>query len=279
MPRDLIPLSSIVPMTMRAADRPLEAGRHAMASMTCLRLSPSALRSLLLGLAWCVLWAGSAALWHAAAPLLLLNLTSSVPRGLYVLTPSTTLTRGMLVVFPPPVAVASLLVTRGYLAPQTPLLKPVAALPGETVCVQDDGVFIQGVFVAPVSPVDHLGRPLPRWRGCVTLGAGEVFLLSTWHPRSFDGRYFGPVAVASLLGRATPVWTWGVGEEGNESGENGQDKDQPGSTPFPSHNQILATRQSKNVPTDRIVASFFQPFVTRNYAVPGREASHVTAAK
>src|SRR5216684_4379252 len=84
---------------------------------------------------------------------LLLNVSASVPRGLYVLIPLTTVTRGMLVVFPPPPAVAALLVRRGYLAPHTPLLKPVAALPGETVCVQDNGVVIQGVFVAPVASV------------------------------------------------------------------------------------------------------------------------------
>jgi type IV secretory pathway protease TraF len=104
--------------------------------------------------------------------------------------------------------VAGLLVARGYLAPQTPLLKPVAALAGDEVCVAATGVQINRTWQAPVATVDTAGRPLPSWWGCVTLGADEVFLLSTQHAQSLDSRYFGPVPVTRLLGRATPVWTW-----------------------------------------------------------------------
>ncbi len=172
------------------------------------RYSPWALRPLLLGLAWCGLWAGSAACWRIAGPRLLLNLTPSVPRGLYLVTPCTAVTRGMLVVVPPPTSVAALLVARGYLAAQTPLLKPVAALAGDQVCVEATGVQINRTWMAPVGTVDAAGRPLPSWRGCVTLADDDVFLLSTQHAQSLDSRYFGPVPVTRLLGRATPVWTW-----------------------------------------------------------------------
>src|SRR5712691_8893897 len=173
-----------------------------------MRLQPHALRPLLLGLAWCGLWAGSTALWRTSGPPLLLNLTPSVPRGLYLVTPCPTVTRGMLVVVPPPAAVAALLVARGYLGARTPLLKPVAAVAGDRVCVDEESVVIQGVWRAPVATRDRRGRPLPRWRGCVTLGADEVFLLSTWHAHSFDSRYFGPVGVRQLLGVAAPVVLW-----------------------------------------------------------------------
>src|SRR5712691_10545028 len=130
-----------------------------------MRLQPRALRPLLLGLAWCGLWAGSTALWRTSGPPLLMNLTPSVPRGLYRVTPCTAVTRGMLVVVPPPTSVAALLVARGYLAPQTPLLKPVAALAGDQVCVDANGVRINGTWMAPVDTVDMSGRPLPSWHG------------------------------------------------------------------------------------------------------------------
>jgi conjugative transfer signal peptidase TraF len=181
-----------------------------------------ALRPLLLGLVWCGLWAGSAACWRACGPLLLLNLTPSVPRGLYLVTPCPTVTRGMLVVVPPPASVAALLVARGYLAPQTPLLKPVAALAGDEVCIDDTGVRINGVWMTHVDTADTSGRPLPSWQGCVTLPEGEVFLLSTWHAHSLDSRYFGPVPVAQLLGKATPVWTRGGDGTWSEEAQRGK---------------------------------------------------------
>jgi conjugative transfer signal peptidase TraF len=229
------------------------------------------LRPLRLGLAWCGLCAGSALLWHVLGPPLLLNLTASVPRGIYRLTPLTTLTRGMLVVFPPPPAVAALLVTRGYLAPHTPLLKPVAALPGETVCVHDDGVIIQGVFVAPVASVDGLGRPLPRWRGCVRLGVGEVFPLSTWTPRSLDGRYVGPVRVGRLLGRAVPVWTWGVGAVRRGEGERGQDKDGAHTATLPLQNQSLGRHTTFFCVPQPSKRLRFQGVPRHTHAVAGHE--------
>lgn len=249
-----MPLSGAVPMTRRTADHPLEAGRRVGASARRLRLRPWALRPLLLGLACYSLWAGSAVLWHAWGPPLLLNLTASLPPGLYLLLPVHPLTHGTLVVFPPPATVAPLLVARGYLAPHTPLLKPVAALPGDAVCVQDEGVFIQGLFVAPVASVDGAGRRLPRWRGCVTLADGEVFVLSTWSPRSVDSRYFGPVRVSTIAGVARPLWTWAApqtdGEDGGtrRRGEWGQDKGTPAGAPLSLHNQRLRNRQRVYVP-------------------------------
>ncbi|MGE3541359.1 MAG: S26 family signal peptidase [Candidatus Tectimicrobiota bacterium] len=172
--------------------------------------------------------------------------------------------------FPPPPAVAALLVRRGYLPPHTPLLKPLAALPGTTVCVHGQGVVIQGIWMAPVAAADTQGRPLPRWRGCVTLGPAEVFPLSL-APRSFDGRYFGPVAVADLLGQAFPVWTWGAWEAGSGTGERGQDKGTPGEATLPKKNQALGTRQAPFLPVDNRHVLPFQTLAPRHHVVPGEE--------
>ncbi|WP_200146827.1 S26 family signal peptidase, partial [Novacetimonas hansenii] len=30
--------------------------------------------------------------------------------------------------------------------------------------------------------------------------------MNTHEPRSLDGRYFGPLPVSSVIGRATPLW-------------------------------------------------------------------------
>ena len=163
---------------------------------------------LLLALLWVTLCMGGPTLWHAVGPTLLLNYTASLPLGVYVVVPPQHLTRGMLIVFPPPVAVASLIIERGWLPPQTPLLKPLAALPGDEVCVQDTGLFINQAYAGPVATVDRLERPLPQWRGCVVLHPEEVFPASLHSPFSFDGRYFGPVAVSTIQGVAQPLWTF-----------------------------------------------------------------------
>jgi conjugative transfer signal peptidase TraF len=150
------------------------------------------------------LWVGGTAL---VATQLTLNTSASLPPGLYWTHPVRTLTPGTLVLFPAPVAVADLAVQRGYLRPATPLLKPVAAGAGTTVCVTDDGVFVEGALVAPIRTIDTEGRALPRYRGCVTLAADEVFVLGP-HPQSFDSRYFGPISRAMVQATATPIWTW-----------------------------------------------------------------------
>jgi type IV secretory pathway protease TraF len=36
----------------------------------------------------------------------------------------------------------------------------------------------------------------------------ELFLLNPDKLASFDSRYFGPVTVSRVWGRAIPLWTW-----------------------------------------------------------------------
>ncbi|MOA39652.1 Peptidase S26 [compost metagenome] len=59
--------------------------------------------------------------------------------------------------------------------------------------------------VATLLPADHLGRPLSSWQPCRRLADGELFLLSTTQPASFDSRYFGPLQASAVLGTAQPI--------------------------------------------------------------------------
>jgi type IV secretory pathway protease TraF len=38
--------------------------------------------------------------------------------------------------------------------------------------------------------------------------AGQVFLLSNFHPRSWDSRYFGYLPLSAVRGTVQEVWTW-----------------------------------------------------------------------
>lgn len=141
------------------------------------------------------------------APLLVWNASASAPIGLYLLRPQATFSRGDMALIDPPPAVARLAVERGYLPPGVPLIKRIAAVSGDTVCAIGSAISVNGKPVAEQLATDALGRPLPAWQGCRTLGDGEVFPLMAAVPDSFDGRYFGPVTASQVLGRLVALWT------------------------------------------------------------------------
>ncbi|TDH61238.1 conjugative transfer signal peptidase TraF [Dankookia rubra] len=88
-----------------------------------------------------------------------------------------------------------------------PLLKPIAAVPGDVVDVSPDGVRVNGVLtVPPALPEDAAGRPLTAMpQGRYLVQPGSVWVLSDHNPRSLDSRYFGPVPVSGLIAAARPV--------------------------------------------------------------------------
>jgi conjugative transfer signal peptidase TraF len=141
-------------------------------------------------------------------PVLIWNASASVPIGLYYVKPEERLEVTDLVVVKPPEPVARFLAERDYLPHGVPLLKRVLALPGQTVCRNRLAIMIDGVVMATARERDHRGRPLPVWQGCQLIAEGQVFLMNWQSADSLDGRYFGPLPVASILGRAAPLWTF-----------------------------------------------------------------------
>ena len=133
--------------------------------------------------------------WYRVDPLD--HRTSSPPSPLSV---------GSIVLTRLPADVAALAAQRGYLPARIPLLKRVGAVAPQHVCMFDGLVWIDGVPSAAVLPADRLGRPLPSWQQCRRLQPGELFLLSSANPASFDSRYFGPVSASAVIGVAHPVW-------------------------------------------------------------------------
>lgn len=142
------------------------------------------------------------------SPVLIWNASASVAIGLYQMQPEDHLAVMDLVVVTPPEPVARFLAERKYLPRGVPLLKRVLALPGQTVCRIRLSVTVDGVVMATARERDHRGRPLPVWQGCRTIAEGEVFLMNWQSADSLDGRYFGPLPTASILGRAIPIWTF-----------------------------------------------------------------------
>ena len=167
-------------------------------------------RRVLAGLSVCGLAALAWAAFVHPLPRLVYNPSDSVAVGWYRVDPrghgATSLLVGSIVLTRLPADAAALSAQRGYLPARIPLLKRVGAVAPQEVCVFGALVWIDGVPVAAVRSADRLGRPLPSWPQCRRLQAGEIFLLSTTNPASFDSRYFGPVSTSAVIGVAHPVW-------------------------------------------------------------------------
>jgi conjugative transfer signal peptidase TraF len=156
-----------------------------------------------LGLAACLM----PALTHLPVQLVY-NPSDSVPRGWYRVMTASDLHKGDTVLVQLPANVQAFAAQRGYLPDGVPLLKRIAALPPQQVCIRDHTALVDGLAVAAALAHDSHHRSLPTWSGCRALVAGEVFLLSTTHPASFDSRYWGPINVSDVIGSARPLWTW-----------------------------------------------------------------------
>ncbi len=135
------------------------------------------------------------------------NASASVPVGLYRIVPADRIAVMDLAVVMPPDELADFLAERGYLPRGLPLIKRVLALGGTEVCRHGRTVTAYGATYGDARALDTHGRPLPVWQGCRTLGDSEAFFMNWDSPESFDSRYFGPLPVATIVGRAVPVWT------------------------------------------------------------------------
>jgi conjugative transfer signal peptidase TraF len=137
------------------------------------------------------------------APMLVFNASASAPIGLYRID-NRAPELGEFALVLPDEKLEQFLARRGYLPENIPLIKRVAALPGDEICREAQAIFINETRVADARIRDSLGRTLPQWRGCFTLQSDEIFLLND-HEDSLDGRYFGATAAADVIGAARAV--------------------------------------------------------------------------
>lgn len=139
---------------------------------------------------------------------LLINITPSMPLGVYWMSRRSPRSFGRrdLVAFAPPPSVQGLVRERRYLMEGAFLLKPIAAVAGDVVCIEGDALTLNGQPTAHLRATDSEGRPLPRDERCGALPSGFVYVLGS-DPRSFDSRVFGPIGTHPLRS-VTPLWTF-----------------------------------------------------------------------
>lgn len=140
------------------------------------------------------------------------NASASVPLGLYKVGSPRDLHDGDLVAVMPPKPLADFMAARGYLGRSVPLMKHVAALPGQLVCRHGNAITIDGTLRAVALDRDRIGRRLPVWQGCRRIDAGSIFLMNSAVRDSLDGRYFGPIPTRAVIGKAAPLYTDEAGD-------------------------------------------------------------------
>lgn len=145
--------------------------------------------------------------WVEPPTKLIWNASASTPIGLYTIEPARHLEVTDLVAIAAPEPLASFLTDGGYLPRDTPLLKRVLGLPGQTVCRSGLLITVDDVEMGTALQRDRLGRPLPDWQGCRVIADRELFLMNWDVPDSLDGRYFGPLPASAVIGRAAPLYT------------------------------------------------------------------------
>ena len=145
--------------------------------------------------------------WGWFPPRLIWNASASVTIGLYRVEPIARVDVADLVVVMPPEPLATFLAERGYLPRGVPLIKRVLALAGTEVCRRGAEIVAYNVTYGHARERDSRGRKLPDWQGCGVVSEGEAFLMNWDAADSFDSRYVGPMPLASIVGRAVPVWT------------------------------------------------------------------------
>jgi len=86
-----------------------------------------------------------------------------------------------------------------------PMLKRVAALPGQTVCRDGRMITVDGTDLAETLDRDRRGRPLPVWQGYA-----HRRRRSFPHEPAVQGLprrpYFGLLTATTIIGRADPLW-------------------------------------------------------------------------
>lgn len=144
-----------------------------------------------------------------------LNFTNSMPLGVWLVTKiSGEPKRGDIVTLCLPTNTADAAYQNGYIGMGSckdnyePILKPIGAVAGDVVTVRETGLAVNGVALANTAAkrADTSGRlmtfvPPGEYR----VESETVWIIAPRSELSFDSRYFGPVALSTITGAASPL--------------------------------------------------------------------------
>ncbi len=102
--------------------------------------------------------------------------------------------RGDIVVFDPPATVVD--------EADTPFIKRIVGLPGETVSIDNGKVYVDGTPLEEPYLFEGQQTNAGGSRHSWTVPDGDVFVMGDHRQASSDSRLFGPISASSIIGRA-----------------------------------------------------------------------------
>lgn len=132
--------------------------------------------------------------------------TASMPRGFYLVIPTNKISHQDIVEFTPPPNALNFAQKNHWLPQSGSIIKYVFAVPNDHVCTHNQKILVSGKEIGSISKFYAKNKPLPQTNFCGKLSKDQYLLLSTKSERSFDGRYFGPISLQKILGKAVHIF-------------------------------------------------------------------------
>ena len=137
------------------------------------------------------------------------NMTASIPLGIYYLEEPNEIHRGDTIVFDADDDVMNIAVERGWLKPGMHFIKYVYGISGDIYSIRNGRYIVNGKDEGPVQKYDSRSRALPSFLhdGDYIVPNGYV-LVGTPVVNSFDSRYYGPVPLSRVYNKAHYLVGW-----------------------------------------------------------------------
>ena len=138
-----------------------------------------------------------------AEKIIYLNLTDSVPRGVYMRVPKNEILRGDYIVYEPTEKTQKIMVANGWSNGKEKFLKIAVGISGDKYEIGEN-FLVNGKNLGRVCAKDSEGHELPKIYGKYTVEAGEILPAGT-NVKSFDGRYTGTIKESEIEAKVVPI--------------------------------------------------------------------------
>lgn len=138
-----------------------------------------------------------------------INISKSLPRGVYRLYTPLKIDGGDIIVFPIPENVRETFEKRKYTSKfVTSIMKKAAAFENDNIEIREEILYINNISWGKIYKYDSKFRSLPELSiEEVKPQKGEILPLSNID-HSFDGRYFGPIKEEKIMYKAKLLFTF-----------------------------------------------------------------------